>query len=70
MTLPISDDALAAPINISLLVMKVVSLGLATYHEMATVYDHEDALDMIEIYEVSEYNKQLIMEAQNEFTQH
>ena len=54
------------PINVSLLVMKVVSLGLATYHEMATVYDHEDALDMLEIYEVSEHNKAILAEAQSE----
>lgn len=57
---------IANPINVSLLVMKVVSLGLATYHEMATVYDHEDALDMLEIYEVSEHNKAILAEAQSE----
>lgn len=46
--------------------MKVVALGLATYHEMATVYDHEDALDMLEIHEVSEHNKAILAEAQSE----
>lgn len=65
-----ADGVLADPINCSSLVMKVVNLGLATYHELSTVYDYEDVLDLLEIHEVSEHNKILIMEAHDEFTNH
>lgn len=67
MKFKLADGALANPINCSSLVMNVVSLGLATYHELSTVYDHEDALDMLEIHEVSEHNRQMIKEIQSEF---
>lgn len=61
----LKEDALAIPPNVSQNVFRVISLGLATYHECATVYDHEDLLDLLEIHEASSYNKKIIEEVQN-----
>ncbi|WP_374053301.1 hypothetical protein [Xenorhabdus taiwanensis] len=46
--------------NVSSIVYQVVTSGYATYHELSTIYGLEAALNLIEIHQVSEYNKQLM----------
>jgi len=38
----------------------IVSAGLATLHELGTIYGTEDAYDMIEIIRVDAYNRRLL----------
>ncbi|MDP0368844.1 hypothetical protein Q7Y16_09940 [Glaesserella parasuis] len=42
--------------NLSQVVGAVVSSKLATYHELQTVYGLEDALDLLEVFNVDSYN--------------
>ncbi|MBC8947081.1 hypothetical protein [Xenorhabdus indica] len=53
---------MAEPNNVSSIVYQVVTSGYATYHELSTIYGLEAALNLIEINQVSEYNKRLIEE--------
>jgi len=41
----------------------IVSKGLATLHELDTVYGYEDALNLYEIIKVQNYNDWIAMEA-------
>ncbi|XRZ04807.1 transcription elongation factor GreA [Xenorhabdus stockiae] len=45
--------------NVSSVVFQVVTAGYASYHELATVYGLEAAMNLIEIGQASEYNKRL-----------
>ncbi|WP_258086948.1 hypothetical protein [Xenorhabdus bovienii] len=53
---------MAEPRNVSSIVYQVVTSGHATYHDLSTIYGLESALNLIEIHQVSEYNKRLIEE--------
>ncbi|WP_446471162.1 hypothetical protein [Xenorhabdus stockiae] len=50
---------LAETVNVSSVVFQVVTAGYANYHELATVYGLEAAMNLIEIGQASEYNKRL-----------
>ncbi|KLU14523.1 hypothetical protein AFK69_10085 [Xenorhabdus sp. GDc328] len=56
------EGILAEPNNVSSIVYQVVTSGYASYHELSTIYGLEAALNMLEIHQVSEYNKRLIEE--------
>lgn len=43
--------------NVSRPIAYVIGSGLATLHELRTVYDTEDVLDLIEIARVRDYNQ-------------
>ncbi|WP_211286030.1 hypothetical protein [Xenorhabdus innexi] len=47
------------------MVFQIVTAGYATYHELATVYGLEAAMNLIEIGQVSDYNKRLREEMEN-----
>ncbi|MDC9598782.1 hypothetical protein [Xenorhabdus anantnagensis] len=53
---------MAEPRNVSGIVYQVVTSGHATYHDLSTIYGLESALNLIEIHQVSEYNKRLMEE--------
>ncbi|MDC9591145.1 hypothetical protein PSI23_18090 [Xenorhabdus sp. XENO-10] len=53
---------MAEPGNVSGVVYQVITSGYATYYELSTIYGLESALNLIEINQVSEYNKRLIEE--------
>lgn len=42
--------------NVSRPVAYVIGSGLATLHELETIYDTEDLLDLMEIGQVRDYN--------------
>ncbi|WP_218117390.1 hypothetical protein [Photorhabdus luminescens] len=66
--LPLKDGVLAETVNVSSVVYQVISAGnkgYATLHELSTIYSLEDALNLIEVHQVSEYNKRLIEEIAN-----
>lgn len=46
--------------NVSVLIANVVSLRMATLHELATVYSIEDCYDMIEIAVVDGHNRRIL----------
>ncbi|CDH33899.1 hypothetical protein [Xenorhabdus bovienii] len=48
--------------NVSSVAYQVITSGYATYSELSTIYSLEDALNLIEVHQVSEYNKRLIEE--------
>lgn len=48
----------------SLIVQKLVREKLATYQELSTVYSLEDALNILEINEVGNYNDRQMEEVQ------
>ncbi len=43
--------------NVSLITSIVVKSGLATLHDLQTVYGLEDLWDMLEIHSVAQYNE-------------
>lgn len=49
--------------NVPDLIGVIVSKGLATLHELDTVYGYEDALNLYEIIKVQNYNDWIAMEA-------
>jgi hypothetical protein len=49
--------------NVSSLVGVIAARKLATLHELQTVYSYEDALDMMEIITVQNYNEWVAGEA-------
>ncbi|CAM8273701.1 TPA: hypothetical protein OUE28_003482 [Morganella morganii] len=52
--------------NVSVIVKDVVESGYATYTELSTVLGLEDAMNLLEIHQVNEYNKRLIEEIQKD----
>ncbi|MDE1479978.1 hypothetical protein KKJ17_14895 [Xenorhabdus bovienii] len=48
--------------NVSSVAYQVITSGYATYSELSTIYSLEDALNLIEVHQVSEYNKRLVDE--------
>ena len=52
--------------NVSKIASQVLNTGLATYVELDTVLGLEDALNVIEVHQVAEYNKQVIEQNGNE----
>jgi len=44
-------------VNVSRPIAYVVGSGLATLHELSTIYDTEDMLDLMEIGMVRDYNE-------------
>jgi hypothetical protein len=42
--------------------------GLASYIELDTVLSLEDALNIMEVHQVTEYNKQLVQKYGNEYS--
>lgn len=56
---------LASPINVSTVAYQVLISRYATLEQLSTVYSLEDALNLIEVYQVENYNKQIIEEINN-----
>nr|BEP20159.1 hypothetical protein SUGSMm_09560 [Morganella morganii subsp. sibonii] len=52
--------------NVSVIVKDVVESGYATYTELSTMLGLEDAMNLLEIHQVNEYNKRLIEEIQKD----
>jgi hypothetical protein len=50
---------MAEPKNVSGVVYQVITAGYASYHELATIYGLEATMNLLEIHQVSEYNKRL-----------
>ncbi|KNZ83876.1 hypothetical protein AKG16_19025 [Morganella morganii] len=64
--MPLKKGVLAEPVNVSVIVKDVVESGYATYTELSTVLGLEDAMNLLEIHQVNEYNKRLIEEIQKD----
>ena len=63
--LPYKDGVLAKPVNVSNIASQVILSGLASYLELDTVLSLEDALNILEVHQVAEYNKQLVQRNDN-----
>ncbi|WP_272683271.1 hypothetical protein [Providencia sp. PROV156] len=48
--------------NVSSVVREIACSGLATYTELTTTLGLEDAMNLLEIHHVNEYNKQVMKE--------
>lgn len=58
--MPFSKDVLAEVVNVSKVASQVLATGMCTYIDLGAVLGLEDALNIIEIHQVAEYNKQVI----------
>jgi hypothetical protein len=57
---------LARTVNVSNIASQVIMSGLASYIELDTVLSLEDALNILEVHQITEYNKQLVQKYGNE----
>lgn len=57
---------MAQCVNLSQVAYSVLSNGLATYYELDTVLSLEDALNLIEFYQVKQHNEAIMKAAQEE----
>ncbi|OBU13011.1 hypothetical protein AYY18_14205 [Morganella psychrotolerans] len=62
----LKKGVLAEPVNVSVIVKDVVESGYATYVELSTVLGLEDAMNLLEIHQVTEYNKRIIEDIQKD----
>ncbi|HEM6868941.1 TPA: hypothetical protein U2I64_001618 [Providencia stuartii] len=53
---------MAETLNVSSVVREIVVSGFATYSELSTTLGLEDAMNLLEIHHVNEYNKQVMKE--------
>ena len=63
--MPIREDVLAKPVNVSKVVYQVLQTKMATYVELNTVLSLEDALDILEVDQVAKYNESVFEELRN-----
>ena len=63
--MPIRDDVLAKPVNVSKVVYQVLQTKMATYVELSTVLSLEDALDILEVDQVAKHNESVFEELRN-----
>lgn len=64
--MPLNTAAFAKCVNLSSEAYYVLHNGLATYHELDSHLTLEDAINLIEFHQVSEHNKALLEELNNE----
>ncbi|WP_144366002.1 hypothetical protein [Snodgrassella communis] len=57
---------MARTVNVSNIASQVIMSRLASYIELDTVLSLEDALNILEVHQVNEYNKQLVQKYGNE----
>ena len=62
------DDALVKSLNVSSTVFQALQTGLVSYVELDSVLSLEDALDIIEVYQVAKENELRIKELQQELS--
>ena len=58
--MPLAEGVLANVVNVSKVTSQVLATGMCTYIDLGAVLSLEDALNIIEIHQVAEYNKQVI----------
>ena len=58
--LPFAKGVLVEAVNVSKVAGQVLATGMCTYIDLDTRLSLEDALNIIEIHQVAEYNKQVI----------
>ena len=63
--MPIREDVLAKPVNVSKVVYQVLQTKMATYVELNTVLSLEDALDILEVDQVAKHNESVFEELRN-----
>ena len=63
--MPIREDVLAKPVNVSKVVYQVLQTKMATYVELSTVLSLEDALDILEVDQVAKHNESVFEELRN-----
>lgn len=66
MQMPLNPEAFAKCVNLSAEAYYVLHHELATFYELSTHLTLEDAIEMIEFHQVSEHNKKLLEELNNE----
>ena len=58
--MPLAEGVLASVVNVSKVASQALATGMCTYIDLGAVLSLEDALNIIEIHQVAEYNKQVI----------
>ena len=58
--MPLAEGVLANVVNVSKVASQALATGMCTYIDLGAVLSLEDALNIIEIHQVAEYNKQVI----------
>lgn len=58
--MPFAKGVLVEAVNVSKVASQVLATGMCTYIDLDTRLSLEDALNIIEIHQVAEYNKQVI----------
>lgn len=53
----LKEGVLAEPINTSELIYRALNTGMCTFTDLKTTLDLEDVLDIIECWQVVQYNK-------------
>ncbi len=66
--MPLNTEAFARCVNLSSQAFYVLDNGLATYADLDSHLTLEDAITMIEFHQVSQHNKALIKELQDELS--
>ena len=63
--MPIREDVMAKPVNVSKTVYQALQTKMVTYVELDTILSLEDVLNILEVNQVAEYNENIIRELQN-----